>query len=620
MGNSSRFPAARSPDLPTLTAAQKKTLTDAWRDGWRVAPSLSVSQWAEQSLELPAAITNLPGPLDLDRTPYVREIVDSYTRSDVETIVIQAGAQVAKTLIQQICLGYSIAHKPASSILVMPNEPDAKDFSKTRLLPLFFACDEIAAEIENPKLISLLSMKFRRCNLNIVGSNSPSRLASRPAANLYLDEVDKYADATNKEASAFHLATNRSRSFPGRKKHLITSTPTVEEGTIHQEFLNGDQRYYFIPCPHCGEFQKLDWMNVRWPESCRHNDGEWDLDQVKASAFYQCAKCRGRIDDDAKRAALVKGEWRPTAEGSPGVRSYHLSGLYPIWAEWGSLAVEWLKKKRTLDGLRDFLNSVLGLAWKQRVESAEPDEVMARVEQYPTGTCPFEPLEIIITADRQDDGFWYVVRAHTEGDRSAKLEDGFVETYAALLEVAKTEYRGPSGPLFITVRAIDSGDETDEVYEFCRKHGWQPLKGDGKGQQTFPSKFMPNDACGRLLIIKTEFCKEALERKLRINSDDPGGWMLDAGTNRRYADHLTSEKKVKKRDRLGGEKEERIVTGANHLLDCEAYQIGVAYQKRVHVRKLPPAVTPPSHEDEEDKPFVKKPRHFKEDFDDDYLG
>jgi hypothetical protein len=33
---------------------------------------------------------------------------------------------------------------------------------------------------------------------------------------------------------------------------------------IWPEFLRGDQRYYFVPCPHCDEYQKLVWEQVRW--------------------------------------------------------------------------------------------------------------------------------------------------------------------------------------------------------------------------------------------------------------------------------------------------------------------------------------------------------------------
>lgn len=509
---------------------------------------------------------------------------------------------------QQVTICYTIAHTPAPALMVMPSEKTAKKFSKFRLLPLFRQCAEIAGQVDDWTDVTLLEMKFRRCSFSLVGSNSPAGLSSTPIGRLFLDEVDKFAGASQKEASAYNLALNRTRTY-SRKKHVITSTPTLTSGDIWREFKDGDQRYYYLPCVHCGEFEPLEWKNVRWPAKCRDDRGEWIYDAVRKSAFYQCPHCGGKISDDDKRAMLLEGEWRPTAEGLPGRRSYHLSGLYPIWAEWGQLAVEFLKKKKSVDDLRDFINSGLGLPWEDEVESAEADDILEHRSDFAAGTCPFEPLEVILSVDKQAAGFWYVVRAWGEREVSALLEYGFCETEEDLLAIAETEYLGPSGPIYVTVRVKDSGDFTEEVYEFCRRHGWQPLKGDAQGEQTYPAKFMPNDRCGRLLNVKTEFCKDAVARKLGIPHDRPGAWLLHAETGKDYAEQITSERMVEEADKWGHIKKRRKVVGPNHLYDCEVYNYAAACMKRVRYRTL----AAPSQPDEENKrSFIRKPKHFKE--------
>jgi phage terminase large subunit GpA-like protein len=41
------------------------------------------------------------------------------------------------------------------------------------------------------------------------------------------------------------------------------STPTIQElSRIEKEFSETDQRYFFVPCPHCGFFQVLKWGSV----------------------------------------------------------------------------------------------------------------------------------------------------------------------------------------------------------------------------------------------------------------------------------------------------------------------------------------------------------------------
>jgi phage terminase large subunit GpA-like protein len=587
---------------PTLTTHAAEELAATWREAFEPAPAYSVSEWAEANIELAPAVTARPGPLDLDLTPYLREPLDAYGDPRVEEIVLAGCAQFGKSIFQTCCMGYTIAHAPAPMLFVMPNEPDAKSFSKQRLTPLFLTCEAIRKHIDSEDDLTLLEMKFRNCNLNIVGSNSPSRLSSRPVGRLFIDEVDKLGDASAKEASSLNLAMNRTRTFP-RAKRVLTSTPTTDQGDIWREFKAGDQRYYYVPCPHCGTFDKLEFEHVKWPASCRDDDGGWNTAQVRASAVYVCPHCAGRITDADKPAMLRRGEWRATAKGLPRRRSYHLNGLYPIWATWGGLAVEFLSKKPPSEEFRDFLNSVLGLPFKVVVDSPNAEGVLKLRQPYPPGYCPEQPLEVIVTADWQASGRWYVVRAWGLGGRSWLLEEGFVETSEALAEVGEGEWRCPNGPIHATRLLVDSGDFTDEVYEFCKEYGWKPLKGDAQGQQTYAAHWGKTKGGNPLFVVKVNYCKEALFRKFNIPPDRPGAWMLHQETGRRYADHIAGEQIVVEPD--GSRTFKRV--GANHLLDCETYNLAAAINLRVRHRTHQPANESPA---EAGDGFVRQPKHF----------
>ena len=45
----------------------------------------------------------------------------------------------------------------------------------------------------------------------------------------------------------------------------MTSTPTIKDfSRIEQEYLESDQRRYYIPCVHCGHMQYLKWSQIKW--------------------------------------------------------------------------------------------------------------------------------------------------------------------------------------------------------------------------------------------------------------------------------------------------------------------------------------------------------------------
>ncbi len=84
----------------------------------------------------------------------------------------------------------------------MPTETLGKSASTTRLQPLFEDSPRVAQELTgNPDDFKKLEYILKRGLVNIVGSNSPANLASRPAKYLILDETDKYPDQNGKRGT-----------------------------------------------------------------------------------------------------------------------------------------------------------------------------------------------------------------------------------------------------------------------------------------------------------------------------------------------------------------------------------------------------------------------------------
>ena len=103
-------------------------------DALQFEPELTVSQWADQHRMLSGKASAEPGPWRTDRTPYLREIMDELsTTSNVQRVVLMAGAQLGKTEAGSNWLGYVIAHAGGPMLMVQPTVDMAKRLSKQRL-------------------------------------------------------------------------------------------------------------------------------------------------------------------------------------------------------------------------------------------------------------------------------------------------------------------------------------------------------------------------------------------------------------------------------------------------------------------------------------------------------
>jgi len=523
-----------------------------------------------------------PGLIKLDRTPYLREPMDKFSDHSPEKITLCTASQLGKTIFQAGTLGWEIDQDPGPSLFVMDSNDNAKAFSKERLQPLFEDCPSISRHIPydrrgepDKKRFTLQSMAFDTMTLNLVGSNSPGKIASRPIRRLRLDELDKFKLATEREASAAHLARERVKTFWNRKI-LQTSTPTISKGEIWTQFLDGDQRLYLVPCPHCHKFQRLTFDQVKWPTEFRTEDSRgrstWDLSKVKEQTWYECVHCQERIEEKHRGRMLLDGHWEPTAK-NPTHASYHLSSLYSRLGNltWGTCAAQFLEsKKKGNDALQNFLNSWLAEPWEVPAVAASEDEILRHRGDYKPAECPGDPVAVIITADVQEREIFFVVRAWGEFGTSWLLRYGMVQTLDQLNALVTQRHKSPGGDLFITHKLIDSGYKTDDIYSFCAIHQWVPVKGFGQAQRVYPVKLENG-----VLQINADYFKDALQTKLRLANDVPGAWLLHAGTGSDYASHIASERQVEEENKWGVKRKIWKRTGDNHWLDCEIYQLAV---------------------------------------------
>lgn len=587
------------------------------RQLWRPTPRQSVVEWAEANLTLTQRQTEHPGPFSTAVRPYCREPLEAWKDSSVSEVTLCWGSQTSKTTTLMAGLAWSIDVEPSPALWLMPSENLARSFSKSRWLPMLEDSPALVARFPADRdQITNLEQQFDRCTLSFVGSNSPANLASRPVRILVADEVDKFAEATAKEADALDLAEQRLKAFSSSKA-FFTSTPTTTEGRIWQKFLRGDQRYFHIPCPHCKEHIRLEWKQVTW-DNAKLEDGKPDWQIIRTSAHYVCQLCHGKITDSQKVAGLRHGKWISHNVASiPSVRSYHLSSLYSPDRKctWANLAVAFLEAKSSMMGLQSFVNGMLAEPWENQDSQPERVEVISDSEM--------PEARRYLTADVQAAApfLWWVCREWSGGN-SRLVAAGHADDFAALRRV-QIQYKVHDMDV-----GVDSGFNTQAVYDACAEHsqistspinypcglryppegglrkgmlvGWLPMKGRETGAR-FTSKTgsihpfgittstsMRTDVVQPLLVFDTEHMREVLQRlrrgsegnqwtvcSLPAQLDAEGAFASDADT---YWKHLDSHVLKPTANRAGRIKHlwfKRNNRWPDHLHDCELMQLAM---------------------------------------------
>lgn len=245
---------------------------------WEPPPKWTVSQWADAKRILSSESSAEPGRWKTSRSEFQRGIMDALSDPLIEKVVCMKSSQIGWTEILNNTIGYYIDYDPCPMLMLQPTEDMAEAWSEDRFSPMVRDTPAISAKIQS-KVRSTKSKKlhkmFRGGHLAIVGVNAPSKLASRPIRIILADEVDRYPASSGKEGDPLLLAERRTETFWNRKI-LLGGTPVwKDQSRTEQEFLLSDQRYFYIPCPHCGQAHALQWSNVRWgPDSPAKGDAK----------------------------------------------------------------------------------------------------------------------------------------------------------------------------------------------------------------------------------------------------------------------------------------------------------------------------------------------------------
>ncbi|WP_041272394.1 phage terminase large subunit family protein [Desulfitobacterium hafniense] len=542
---------------------------------------LLVSEWSERYRVLDSKSSAIPGKWSNAVTPYLVDIMDEFNNVETEEIIFVKPTQVGGTETLQNCLGYVVTQDPSPSMVVYPTDTLAESISENRLQPMFRNSPGLKQRFRERES-SKLELQCDGMYISLNGANSPSSLSSKPIRFLFLDEVDKYPGASKKEADPIKLARERTKTFPNRKI-FITSTPTLKTGHIWKAKESADVvKHYKVPCPHCGEYIEFRFKNIIWPKE----DGMSSADRAEF-AHYVCQECGSIITDQNKHQMLRFGRWEVVEKRTQFPRKvcYWMNTLYSPFVRFGEIAKEFLATKDDPEAFQNFVNSWLAEPWEDTKLKTNADLVMERQTTYEEFTVPDWTVFLTGGVDVQETSLYWTIRAFGPYLTSQNIAHGQAVSFREIENIMNAEYKKLNGEAhMVNLCGIDSGDQTDDVYDFCADNSeWAiPVKGVPSGYSHFKistiNKTSSRAHGSRLLLVDGGKYKDMIASRM-AKPNGQGSWMVYKGCDREYAEQVTAEHKVNSKG-SGGKVTQvwqpKTSHADNHFLDAEVYCMAAA--------------------------------------------
>lgn len=330
-------------------------------------------------------------------------------------------------------------------------------------------------------------MVFPHMNLVVQGQKVSKRLDS-DSITLQINE-----EIHNWEAGRLQKGEGRITAvWNGRQINISNAGNSGDQ--LDEAYGLGTQERWGFVCPKCGKWQA--WRtprnkdeNRKWKlgglcydsEGCKRGEWDYDYTRLAGTIYYECEHCGHRIREHDRKGLV--GSYRPQND-SPlfGHRSF----------SWDSVAVPHIKWLHLIQWKHQSLKALAhGDAgpWRVYVTEREcrpwrdddlPNTHRVRLSDGVRKTDRGEHDVAIMTVDCQRGvmadvpHYWVIVRGYMRTGthtRATLLYEGRLNLREEVDRLGE-KYGVAPGLVF-----IDSGDQTEMVYQWCAHKGYTPIKG-----------------------------------------------------------------------------------------------------------------------------------------------
>lgn len=488
----------RFPNLPNGAVAILRGMAAASRP----TEDLTLSEHADRYREVsPESGSPWPGPFRTDRVPYLREPQDClHPDHPARRVTARWAAQLGKSTAIENWFCFIVDQAPGSMMIVLPTLEEATKFNRVKLQPTIEASKRITHKVlpvssrdEQGSTTSFKRYAGGFCQIVNAGSSKGLQMVS--IKYLAMDEVTGYPKDVDGRGSPRDQARARQKMYGDLAKEWQGSTPGVAgECAITDDFEAGDQRFYYLPCPHCSVYQALSF------DMMREADADRDL-----PVHMRCLSCDRVILDGHKREMNERGRWiaRKVPEGADPVPlsipaeeidrwycppcegrcrdwqpSYHLWAAYAPREKWAEIWGRWEDAQGDVTKMRTFCQQDLAEPYDPGGVTVEWEKILDAVRdaQRPSRKLPPWAGMIVSAADVQTYGIKWAVYAIGPRDQYQLIDreifegapDQTDEPWINLADaLARTYETANGGRKAIDLSGVDSGWATDRVYRFC---------------------------------------------------------------------------------------------------------------------------------------------------------
>lgn len=491
----------------------------------RPPEDLTVAQWADKNRRLTSESSAEVGKWRTSRTPYMLDILNSFTDPRVEHIVVVAASQVGKSELLNNMIGYCIDQDPGPILLVQPTVDDVRRYSEMRIAPMIRETSCLKSKVADPKTRDGANTRRQKAFpggvLVMTGSNVPHDLCSMPIRYLFGDERDRWAESAGSEGDPWELATARLRTFYNRKM-IEVSTPTIKGASaIEKSYQIGTMERWLTKCPHCEDYSEITFDNIRFDYET-NEQGEEKIFSIK-KIWYVCPLCGAISDENTMKSQPSKWEaYAPAALAEHKTRSFWISAWVSPWATWKEIVLKFLQAGHDSAKLQVVYNTMFGQLWENRGDMDSEEDVMARREEY-DAEVPDGVLVLTCGVDTQDNRLEYEVVGHGHFGETWGIKHGVImgrpdtdDVWERLDDVLNHQYQFKSGvSIPITLTFIDEGGHfTQEVRQRCRER---------QGRQVFAIKGSSREI---------SFTSPPRQQKIVVGGRTVGSvWVYEIGVN-----------------------------------------------------------------------------------------
>ena len=525
---------------------------------------MTVSEWADEYRYIASSTSAYAGRWSTDTAPEFRFIMDAVTNPEVEQISMMVSSQNGKTEVLLNALYYYMHTDPCPILVLQPTEDMAASFAKERIAPNIKATPVLRPLLDVDKKSPDNNINYKAFPggyMVIIGTQTPSKLASRPVRIILADEIDRFAGDSGGEGDPLQLAKKRTANFWNRK-WVQVSTPTDEGHSRIEPLYNESSKCrHYVACHDCGHKQYMKWSQVHWDKVELENGKQLHKPET---AHYVCEECGSLWDDVDRLNAIENGEW--IAE-NPEVKD-HIGIHLPRFAasmclRLSDIVKEFVAAKDSPMKLKVFVNTVLAETWKHGKSSVKPQELMARREEWDDDIMPENSCYITGSVDVQKDRLELMVMAWGDKDEKWVLEyrkfygDPIKDwtVWDDMERFLKKEYYSEHYDRKFTIQklVVDSGNWTDHVYKYCYQKAKLidipvlAIKGANNPNpkklynKTFSKKYQAD-----LYMISVFEVKSLVYQTIPYKDHGAGYWHFSKRQDLDFFEQLTSHKLVLK--------------------------------------------------------------------------